>query len=310
MVDISVIIVSWNVADILRDCLNSLYASDLSGSSLEVIVVDSASTDETVAMTRRDFPQVILLPQSENLGFTRCNNIGLKIATGRHLLLLNPDTVILENAVSVLSAYLDEHPAVGMVGPHTLNDDRITTQSTRRLFPTRGLAFFESTWLEPLAPKAWLRAYTLGDKDDRATFEVDWMQGSCLMARREVYDQIGGLDEGFVMFYEEMDWCKRAKTAGWEVVYVGAAQIIHLGGKSTDQASARKHIYYSESKLRYFRKVYGNLFAHSLRVVLLIGYGWQLMIEWLKGVLGHKRELRRQRVGVYREVLKSGLKVR
>lgn len=310
MVDISVIIVSWNVADILRDCLKSLYDSALGGRTIEVIVVDSASTDETVAMMRREFPQVIVLPQAENLGYTRCNNIGLKIAQGRHLLLLNPDTLILGSALAELSAYLDEQPHVGLVGPHTLNDDQRTTQSTRRLFPNRRLAFFESTWLEPFAPKAWLNAYVLADKDDRSTFEVDWMQGSCLMARREVYQQIGGLDEGFVMFYEEMDWCKRAKDAGWKAVYVGTAHIVHLGGKSTDQASARKHIYYNESKLRYFRKVYGGFFAGVLRVVLLIGYGWQLLAEWGKGVLGHKRDLRRQRVEIYRQVLKSGLKVR
>lgn len=309
MVDVSIIIVSWNVADILRDCLKSLYASDLGGRSIEVIVVDSASTDDTVAMTQREFPQVIVSAQVDNIGYTRCNNIGLKMAQGRHLLLLNPDTLIIGNTIAALSAYLDAHSQVGMVGPHTLNDDR-TTQSTRRRFPTRRLAFFESTWLESLAPQAWLRDYALLDNDDRATFEVDWMQGSCLMARREVYDQIDGLDEGYVMFYEEMDWCKRAKDNGWKVVYVGSAQLVHLGGKSTEQASARKHIYYNESKLRYFRKVYGGFFAGLLRIFLLIGYGWQLLLEWVKGRLGHKPDLRRQRVEIYLQVLKSGIRVR
>lgn len=310
MVDLSIIIVSWNVADILHDCLSSLYASDLGGRTVEVIVVDSASTDRTVAMLRADFPQVTVLAQTENLGYTRCNNIGLRAATGRHLLLLNPDTLILDDALAQLSAYLDANPLVGLVGPHTLNDDRQTTQSTRRRFPTRRLAFFEGTWLEPIAPAGWLRAYRVEEHDDRATFPVDWMQGSCLMARREVYDQIGGLDEGFVMFYEELDWCKRAKDAGWGVVYVGAAQIVHLGGRSTDQASARKHIYFNESKLRYFHKVYGAAFAGFLRAVLLVGYGWQLALEWVKGALGHKRDLRRARVETYRAVLRSGLKVR
>jgi len=309
MVDISVIIVSWNVADILRHCLTSVYASALGGRSVEVLVVDSGSTDDTLWMIQREFPQVIVLPQTENLGYTRCNNIGLKVATGRHLLLLNPDTMILGDALSALSGHLDAQTDVGLVGPHTLNDDR-TTQSTRRRFPNRRLAFFESTWLEPFAPKAWLRDYAFADQDDRATFEVDWMQGSCLMARREVYDQIGGLDEGFVMFYEEMDWCKRAKEVGWRVAYVGTAQIVHLGGKSTEQASAHKHIYYNQSKLRYFRKVYGGLFAGLLRVMLLIGYSWQLMVEWVKGLLGHRPDLRRQRVEMYWQVLKSGLRVR
>lgn len=309
VVDVSIIIVSWNVAGLLRDCLDSIYAADWHGRAFEVIVVDSASADDTVAVLQREYPQVIALPQAENLGYTRCNNLGLAVAKGRHLLLLNPDTLILGDVLAQLSAYLDAHPTVGIVGPHTLNDDR-TTQSTRRRFPSRPLAFFESTWLEPLAPRAWLSAYRLADHPDRETFEVDWMQGSCLMARREVYERIGGLDEGYVMFYEEMDWCRRAKQAGWGIVYVGGAQIVHWGGKSTEQASARKHIYYNESKLRYFRKAYGAVFAQVLRGTLLVGYAWQLLAEWGKGVLGHKRALRQQRVTVYRDVLKSGLRVR
>lgn len=309
MVDVSIIIVSWNVADLLRDCLHSVYGAPWAGRTFEVIVVDSASADDTVAMLGREFPQVISVPQAENLGYTRCNNLGLALAKGRHLLLLNPDTLVLGDALAQLSAYLDAHPSVGLVGPHTLNDDR-TTQSTRRRLPSRALAFLESTWLEPLAPKAWLSAYRVEERPDRDTFEVDWMQGSCLMARREVYERIGGLDEGYVMFYEEMDWCRRAKLNGWGVVYVGTAQIVHLGGKSTNQASARKHIYYNESKLRYFRKAYGAGFAHALRLTLLMGYVWQMVMEWAKGALGHKPELRRQRVAIYREVLASGLQVR
>jgi GT2 family glycosyltransferase len=310
VIDVSVIIVSWNTADILRDCLNSLYHAPTGGLSLEVIVVDSASTDSTVAMLEAEFPQVIRLPQAQNLGFSRCNNIGLAVARGRHVLLLNPDTLIIGDALARLSAYLDANPAVGIVGPHTLNADRQTTQSTRRRFPNRRLAFLESTWLEGLAPRGWLAAYRLDDRDDRDCFEVDWVQGSCLMARREVYEQIGGLDEGFVMFYEEMDWCRRAREAGWRAAYVGAAQIVHLGGKSTEQASARKHIYYNESRLRYFHKVYGAGFASVLRMVLLTGYLYQMGVEGLKGMLGHRPDLRRQRVAVYREVLRSGLRVR
>ncbi len=308
MVDLSIIIVSWNVADLLRACLNSIYAYP-SPLDIETIVVDSASSDNSVEMVRAEFPQVVLLPQRENIGYTCGNNIGLQTARGRHLLLLNPDTEIIGDALAQLVAYLDTHPDVGIVGPHTLNTDG-STQSTRRRFPTKALAFFESTWLEGLLPKSALAWYRVSEQPDTATFDVDWVQGSALMARREVYATIGGLDEGYVMFYEELDWCKRAKDAGWRVVYMGSTQIIHHGGKSTDQVGARKHIYYNESRLRYFKKHHGALFAQALRVSLLAGYVWQSALESFKWLIGHKRQMRSTRIQAYWQVIRCGLKVR
>jgi len=308
VVDLSIIIVSWNVADLLRACLNSIYAHP-NPLDIETIVVDSASSDNSVEMVRDAFPQVILLPQRENIGYTRGNNIGLQAARGRHLLLLNPDTEIIGDALAQLVAYLDTHPDVGIVGPHTLNTDG-STQSTRRRFPTKALAFFESTWLEGLLPQSALAWYRVSEQADTATFDVDWVQGSALMARREVYAGIGGLDEGYVMFYEEMDWCKRTKDAGWRVVYMGSAQITHHGGKSTDQVAARKHIHYNESRLHYFKKHHGALFAQVLRVSLLAGYLWQIALESFKRLIGHKPEIRGARVRAYWQVIRSGLKVR
>jgi GT2 family glycosyltransferase len=305
--DVSVIIVSWNVANLLRDCLNSIYENS-PDVSLEVIVVDSASGDDTVQMVKTHFPQVILSAQSENVGFTRGNNIGLEMARGRYVFLLNPDTVILGDAIGQMLAYLDAHPQVGIIGPHTLNTD-MTHQSTRRRFPTIGTAFFESTWLQQYAPRTLLDHYYVCDIPDDATADVDWVQGSALMARREVYEEIGGLDTRYIMFWEELDWCKRAKLAGWGVIYLGTSKIIHHGGKSTEQAGARKHIHFQQSKLRYYKKFFGSGFAVLLRLFLLWNYAWQIGIEGLKALLGSKRTLRRERIGIYWQVLRSGLKV-
>ncbi len=308
MVDLSIIIVSWNVADLLRACLHSIYASPLGSYTLEVIVVDSASSDDSVAMVRTHFPQVRLNVQVENLGFSRCNNIGLEIAAGRYVFLLNPDTEIVGDTLAQMVDYMDAHPTVGIIGPYTLNTDG-TSQSTRRRFPTLAVGFVESTWLQPFMPKSLLDHYYATDVDDHSISEVDWVQGSALMARREVYRQIGSLDEGYVMYSEEMDWCKRAKNAGWGVVYYGKASIIHHGGKSSEQVAARKHIHFQTSKLRYFRKFHGWLPAQLLRLFLLISYLWQLGIEALKGLLGHKRALRQERVRAYWQVVRSGLRV-
>jgi hypothetical protein len=306
--DCSIIIVSYNVAAYVLDCLASIYKhNDAENSlSIEVIVVDSASTDDTVERIRQAFPNVKLLPQTENVGFTRGNNIGLKAAQGRTLFLLNPDTVLFAEAVNKLIEHLDEHPSVGIVGPHTYNSD-MTTQSTRRRFPTKISAFFESTWLQGYAPKQLLSRFYVHDIPDTVTHPVDWVQGSALMARREVYEQIGGLDEAYIMYSEELDWCKRAKDAGWEVAYVADAHIIHYGGASTDQVGALKHIYFQTSKLRYFQKYHGTAFAFVLRLFLLAGYGYQLLMESLKAALGSKPDMRRERVKTYWQVLRNGL---
>ncbi len=306
MTDLSIIIVNWNVADLLAACLDSI-SNTRADLSLEVIVVDSASGDNSVAVVREHYPWVKLLAQSENVGFTRGNNIGLAAAEGRHLLLLNPDTEVVAGMLHQMVTYLDVNPDVGIVGPHTLNTDG-STQSSRRRFPTVGTAFFESTWLQPLAPVGMMQRYYVTEAGDGDTLNVDWIQGHALMARREVYEQVGQLDPGYVMYFEELDWCKRAKAAGWRVVYLGAAQVVHHGGKSTDQASARKHIYFNQSKIRYLRKHHGAGVAGLLRVFLLTMFGWQLAVESVKWGLRHKPSMRRERVNVYWQVMRHGLR--
>lgn len=308
MTDLSIIIVSWNVADLLAACLDSILNNTPDGLAVEIIVVDSASSDDTVARVRDHYPQVKLLPQAENLGFTRCNNIGLAASGGRYVMLLNPDTEIVGDALTLMVDYLDQNGDVGLIGPRTLNADG-STQSTRRRFPSLPVLFLESTWLQPFAPRAMLDNYYITDAPDDATFDIDWAQGSALMARRAVYEQIGGLDEGYIMYSEEVDWCRRAKNAGWRVVYLGAARIIHHGGQSSQQEAARSHIHFQQSKLRYTRKYHGRLAAQVLRAFLFLNYGWQLALEAFKGLLGHKRDLRRARVRAYWQVIRSGLKV-
>lgn len=315
MVDVSIIIVSWNVKNLLLACIESILSSpvainqaDSDKSVVEIIVIDSASQDDTVSSLKTLYPQVKVLAQDENIGFTRGNNIGFEIAQGRNIFLLNPDTEIIGDSISQMSDYLDTHPHVGIVGPHTLNSDG-TTQSSRRRFPTKTLAFFESTWLQVFAPKSMLEQFYMSQDADNAILDVDWMQGSALMARHEVYEQIGGLDTGYIMYSEEMDWCKRAKDAGWDIVYLGTAQIIHHGGKSSEQIGAQKHIWFQESKLRYYRKHHGVFFASILRLFLISNYLWQIAIEGIKSLIGHKREMRQERIQTYWKVVRSGLKV-
>ena len=316
LVDLSVIIVNWNVRELLDRCLASLSRArrsfrhgEQNEFSMEIIVVDSASDDGSALMVGEKHPDVTLLPQRENVGFTRGNNIGLEIARGACLLLLNPDTEVKPDSLGKLLDFMAEHPEAGIVGPHTLNSDG-SHQSTRRRFPTLMTGLFESTWLAAWAPASVERDYRMLDTSDEDILQADWVQGSALMLRREVYEGIGGLDEGYVMYAEELDYCRRAKSAGWQVWYHGGAVITHHGGKSSEQAAAWKQIHFHTSKLRYFRKHHGNSAYLLLRAILLLQFSWQLCLESLKGALGHKRDLRARRVRVYWQVLRRGLKAR
>ncbi|MGC9346849.1 MAG: glycosyltransferase family 2 protein, partial [Anaerolineae bacterium] len=156
--ELSVIVVTWNVRELLDRALTSLYACWGRRAGMEVIVVDNASSDGTAQMVSTQYPQARLLPNAENLGFAGGNNQGLATAEGKYLLLLNADTEVLDGALTELVGYLEQHPTVGLAGPHLLNPDG-TTQSSRRRFPTLATLFLESTWLEGLAPRSVLARY-------------------------------------------------------------------------------------------------------------------------------------------------------
>lgn len=304
-IDLSVIIVNWNVRDLLRECLRSIERGP-GGLRLEVIVVDSASSDGSVAMVANEFPWVVLLPQAENVGFPRGNNIGLYRAKGRYLLLLNPDTEVIGDALPKMVAFLRADPTIGALGPQLLNPDG-TIQSSRRRFPTLVTGFIESTWLEGYAPQV-VRQYRALDLPDDAIADVDWVVGACIMVPQTVYETVGGMDEAYFMYSEELDWCRRIKSAGGRVVYYPLAQVKHYYGKSSEQAITSRHIHFQRAKLRYFRKYHGRLAAALLRSFLLLNYIIQVIVEGGKGLVGHKPELRRQRVRAYLDVIRSGLR--
>ncbi len=303
MMDLSILIVNWNVRDLLRRCLHSILVN-LPPGELEIIVVDNGSTDGSGEMIRAEFPRVHLIANAENRGFTAANNQGLAVSRGRYVLLLNPDTEVVGDALAAMVAFADAHPDVGVVGPQLLNPDG-TVQSSRRRFPTLATALFESTWLQPYAPRRLLGRYYVLDRPDDEVQDVDWVTGAALMARREAIEQVGPLDEGFFMYSEELDWCRRFREAGWRVVYLPTARMIHHEGKSSEQVLPARHIHFQSSKVRYFRKYHGPVAAEILRLILLGNYLWQIGLEGTKWLLGHKRALRAERLSAYRQVVRA-----
>ena len=315
--DLSIVIVNWNVRDLLRRCLHSVMSSlqlptsnfqpPTSNLQIEVIVVDNASSDGSVAMVEEEFPQVRLIANSENVGFTVGNNQGIAISRGRYILLLNPDTEIVGDALTTMLAYMDDHPQVGALGPQLLNPDG-SIQSSRRRFPTIATAFLESTILQQWFPRNRVtRHYYITDRPDDEVQEVDWVTGACLLARRETIEEVGLLDEGFFMYSEELDWCRRIKAQRWQLIYLPTARVIHHGAQSSEQVKSFQHIQFQRSKIRYFRKHHGPWQAAVLRLFILATYLYQLIVEAFKWLVGHNRPLRAKRVRAYWRVLESRL---
>jgi N-acetylglucosaminyl-diphospho-decaprenol L-rhamnosyltransferase len=270
--------------------------------------VDSASSDGSAEMVRSEFPGVGLIASTENVGFTKGNNLGIARCTGRHVMLLNPDTEITADALDVMVGWLDANRQVGVVGPRIVQADG-KVQPSRRRFPTFGTAFMESTILQQWFPRnRFLARYYIWDKPDDHIQDVDWLEGACLLVRAEALRGVGGFDERFFMYSEELDLCQRIKRAGWRVVYLPTAQILHYGGKSSEQVVASKHIRFQRSKIAYYSKWFGAFRGQVLRAFLLATYVWMLGVESLKWLIGHRRELRAPRIAAYRQVIASRLR--
>ena len=263
---VSIVIVSWNVRVFLIDCIASILRYS-AGMDVEIIVVDNASTDGTVEAVAQQFAEVRLIVNTVNAGFARANNQGAAIARGEYLFILNPDTLFLPNTLSELVAFMDGNPDIGLCGPHVLNDDRTTQRSVRGL-PTWPMAFARHTPLGMLGLyRKRLAAWRCRDFDYARQADAEQLIGAAMLVRRQVFERIGGFDERFFMYYEEVDLCKRIKEAGFRVVYYPGAEIIHLGGKSSGQIPARKRLMMLNSLLRYLRK-----HTHGLRSGVLSAF--------------------------------------
>ncbi len=235
--DISVVIVNYNVKDFLCQAILSLQTA-LKGISSEIIVVDNASDDGSSEMVNKRFPRVVLIKNSDNFGFAKANNIALRQAKGRYILLINPDTIVQEDTIKVMLKFLDEHTEVGLAGCKILNPDGSFQLSCRRGFPTPWVAFTKLFGLSRLFPKSKIFGqYNLTYLDIDETYPVDAVSGSFMMVRNDVIKEVGGLDERYFMYGEDLDWCYRIRQAGWQIYYVHTTQLIHYKGESTKRSS-------------------------------------------------------------------------
>ena len=263
MPDISIIIVSWNTAKLLQECLESIY-THTKGITFEIFVVDNASSDGSARMVRDLFPGVKLIENSQNAGFSRANNQAIVLSEGRYLTLLNPDTLLIEDVFSKLVNYADQHADVGAIGPKLFNRDGKTIQyiCARRL-PTLFGSFCYNSGLSIRYPGSRLLGRTNMTYWDRKTSrDVEAISGACMMVRRQAVDEVGLMDENQFMYADDIDWCKRLVDARWRVYYFSDAAILHYGGESSKQMRALANLAAVKSTWYYYRKHGGKAYAY------------------------------------------------
>lgn len=310
MPTLAILIVSWNVRELLRRCLLAAERS-LAGSGIahELLVVDNASADGTPAMLRAEFPQVRLIETGANLGFAGGNNAGLRELLARrpapdYILLLNPDTEPLGDAIPRLVRELEARPELAALGPRLRYPDG-AVQPSRRRFPTRATFLWESTPLERLWPgNPWARRFRCADAADDVAQPVGWLVGAAVLVRAAALARAGLLDERFFMYSEELEWQRRLSAEG-QIWYLPQAEIVHHEGKSSEQAIAARHLNFQGSRVLLARMWHGWRFAALLRAFYRACYLGELGAEAAKLLLGHRPELRRQRIAVYWQVLRK-----
>jgi hypothetical protein len=270
MVDVSVIIVSWNTQELLDRCLRQLYVAAV-GLNVEVFVVDNASHDGSQALVRERYPEVLLIANDTNVGFVRANNQALPAAQGEFVLLLNSDAFLDAQALRVLIAFMRANPRVGATGPRLRYPDG-SLQRSCTAFPTLWHELCLMTQLDRLLPKSRLFAgYWYADWQYDKLREVDSIMGACLLVRKRAIEHVGVLDEDYIMYSEEVDWCYRIKQAGWHNYLVPEAGAEHIWGGSTGPVRVEAFVQFFRSRLTFFRKHRGPLSTAMLKVIF--GFG-------------------------------------
>jgi len=297
---VSIIIVNWNTRELLKKCLESVIWE--TRTPHEIFVVDNASPDDSAGMVRANFPSVHLIANTTNRGFAAANNQAIQLARGEYVLLLNPDTKVLDRAIDTMVGCLDAAPEVGAVTSKLLNGDG-SLQKNVGNFYSFWATLLENRILPTLFPNsAFLAKRFVAFWDHASRREIDWARGAVMLVRRKVIERIGLLDEQFYIYGEEVDWCWRIKKAGWKIMYLPEARIIHYGKAASSQRKIEMFIQNYKSAFIFLKKSY-PLYSYWIYRLRTTFYSALWLIRYGLPMLAARTDSRR-----YAE-LKSGFDV-
>lgn len=275
--ELSIVIVNHNCSSQLQQCLASLKENSVRISA-EIIVIDNNSDDGAAAMLARSFPDVNLIQNHKNVGFSRANNQGIKASQSEYILFLNPDTIVYSGALDILMQVLREQKKIGGVGPALLHNDQKFQVSFggRRNFCSE---MFQKFILNPY--------YRIRLRYIKKQRKAVWLSAACLMVRKDVLDEVGGFDEDFFLYYEDIDLCFRINNTGRSLLFIPDARILHYGGISTRKQQLNSRFFYRQSQLYFYRKHNSLLSRHLLRIFLFLNFSWL----YIGGIVYARKEL-------------------
>jgi GT2 family glycosyltransferase len=285
---LSIVIVTNNSASFIHECLQSIIDQQ-TPFPVEVVVIDNASTDGTVTLIERQFPQIQLIKNSENRGFNVANNQGIKRSAGDLVLLLNPDTRLEHHALEEMVKFMEHHNDVAAIGPKILNGDG-TLQRTGVSFPSLWNTFSESLFLDELFPRSRVfgRHRRLYENPD-TEYEVDYVQGSCLLVRREPLEKAGLLDEEYFLYFDETDLCYKLKRQGWNIVYVPRAVVTHYGAGGATFYDEVRLIRFYQSYILFLKKHYSAARQFMFRILLIWRAIVRISVFFFAGIVSRER---------------------
>ena len=289
-IDVSICIVTYRARDFLRDSLRSIYGT-VNTLSFEIIVVDNHSEDGTVEMLGQEFPNVHLLVNDHNTGYTYPNNQAIRESSGRYIMLINPDTLVKPNAISELVKFLDEHPEAGIVSPKVLNRDGTLQKQCRRSEARPWDTFCYFSGLSKIFPNdKRFAGYLMTYLSEDIVHEAEAVSGSCMLIRRTVIEQIGGLDENFFAYQEDTDFCRRTRMADWKIFFNPSAQIVHFAGEGGSGVQPfRSIVEWHRSYYLYYRKHFSKDYWFVFNGIYYLGMFIKLGISLLANLFRRKK---------------------
>jgi GT2 family glycosyltransferase/SAM-dependent methyltransferase len=307
-IDVSIVIPNWNGLGIVDRCLSSIFDNP-QGTSFEVIVVDNGSSDESVDTIRRLFPLVTIARRAFNTGFARACNAGMRLARGRFIWVLNADTEISSYALREMVRFMEAHAEVGALNPRVIYPDGTLQPAVRRVPTLRSAVWEEVFWGTPLhglfgrdrKHKAWE-----SDIDYDDVVEMEWLRGSCLLIRRDIYNQVGEFDEVFFFGYEEIDYCMRIRAAGWKLVWMPLVTIVHKSSSLGSKFGPTLMLWLNYSKFKFWRKKNGRLGEMTIRLCVAGLNTVAFLVNCIRRLLG-RTPVKGRGLGFYIELIRGAL---